>query len=116
MQVTYLHAQNQQDLGSQYSLNPFITFNRPFGKKHSLDFKLNLGKPYFTHFYDEYEPRSKFDKTMKVLFSTRVGVNLYAINTAKITKHNVSVGAFLNANYGQADYNSIILKYSIRLN
>lgn len=77
---------------------------------------LNLWKPYFTHFYDEYEPRSKFDRAMKVLFSTRVGLNLYAINTAKVPKHNVSLGAFLHANYGQADYTSVILKYAVRLN
>lgn len=77
---------------------------------------INLWKPYFSSFYDEYEDRSKFDKTMKLLFSTRLGLNLYLINTAKNPKHNFSVGVFMNANYGQADFSSIFANYSIRLN
>ncbi|MEZ4977888.1 MAG: acyloxyacyl hydrolase [Chitinophagales bacterium] len=76
---------------------------------------LNLWKPYFSSFYDKYEDRSKFDKTMKLLFSTRLGLNLYAINTAKNPKHNFSIGVFMNANYGQADFSSIFTQYSFRL-
>ncbi|MGB1247337.1 MAG: acyloxyacyl hydrolase [Chitinophagales bacterium] len=76
---------------------------------------LNLWKPYFTHFYDHYEEHGRFDRGMKRFFNTRVGINLYAINTAKLPKHNVSIGAFMHANSGQADYTSIAVNYTCRL-
>lgn len=83
----------------------------------SLDVQggLNLWKPYFPHFYDHYEDKSGFDRTMKVLFNTQVGVNLYLLNTAKLPKHNVSVGAYINTNYGQADFVSMGVGYTYRV-
>jgi len=48
---------------------------------------------------------------IKKTISSRLGAKLYAINTNKAPRHNVFLGAFINANFGQADFTELTLGY-----
>lgn len=48
---------------------------------------------------------------IKKTISTRLGAKLYAINTNKAPRHNLFLGAFINANLGQADFSELTLGY-----
>jgi Lipid A 3-O-deacylase (PagL) len=48
---------------------------------------------------------------IKKTISSRLGAKLYAINTNKAPQHNVFLGAFINSNFGQADFSELTLGY-----
>ena len=48
---------------------------------------------------------------VKKAVSTRLGAKWYAISTNKSPRHNVFLGAFINANLGQADFSELTLGY-----
>jgi hypothetical protein len=48
---------------------------------------------------------------LKKTISTRLGAKLYLINTNKAPRHNLFLGAFINANLGQADFSELTLGY-----
>ncbi len=48
---------------------------------------------------------------VKKTISSRLGAKLYAINTNNSPQHNVFLGAFINANFGQADFSELTLGY-----
>ena len=48
---------------------------------------------------------------VKKAVSTRLGAKWYAITTNKSPRHNVFLGAFINANLGQADFSELTLGY-----
>lgn len=48
---------------------------------------------------------------IKKTISSRLGAKLYAINTNNAPRHNVFLGAFINANFGQADFTELTLGY-----
>jgi len=48
---------------------------------------------------------------IKKSISSRLGAKLYAINTNKAPRHNLFLGAFINANFGQADFTELTLGY-----
>lgn len=48
---------------------------------------------------------------LKKSISSRLGAKLYAVNTNKAPRHNVFLGAFINANFGQADFTELTLGY-----
>ncbi len=48
---------------------------------------------------------------IKKTISSRLGTKLYAINTNKAPQHNVYLGAFINANFGQADFTELTIGY-----
>lgn len=52
---------------------------------------------------------------IKKTISSRLGAKLYAINTNKAPQHNVFLGAFINSNFGQADFSEITLGYMYSL-
>lgn len=52
---------------------------------------------------------------IKKTISSRLGAKLYAINTNKAPKHNVFLGAFINSNFGQADFSELTLGYMYSL-
>ncbi|MGV6832377.1 MAG: acyloxyacyl hydrolase [bacterium] len=53
---------------------------------------------------------------IKKLISSRFGLKYYFIDTQKAPKHNLYVGAFINANLGQADFTELGLGYMLKLN
>lgn len=48
---------------------------------------------------------------LKKTVSSRLGTKLYLINTNKAPRHNLFLGAFINANFGQADFSELTLGY-----
>lgn len=48
---------------------------------------------------------------VKKTIATRLGSKLYLINTNKAPRHNLFLGAFINANLGQADFSELTLGY-----
>ena len=75
---------------------------------------LNLFKPFYQEFSDKFEDDSNFEYWLKKTFVTRLGLKLYAINTSKNPKHNVFLGAHINANFGQADFSELSIGYVYR--
>ena len=76
-----------------------------------IEMGINLYKPFFDEFYDIFESRSSFDKTTKKILATRMGLQLYLLNTSKHPENNLFLGAHINANYGQADFTGFSLGY-----
>ena len=48
---------------------------------------------------------------IKKTISSRLGAKLYLINTNKAPRHNLFLGGFINANFGQADFSELTLGY-----
>jgi hypothetical protein len=80
----------------------------------SIDMLLgvNLHKP----FYEKYNPSTAIGTTLQKRLLTRIGANLYLINTHKLPKHNVFIGAHIKANMAKADYTDITIGYTFNLN
>ena len=90
-------------------MNLGVNFFKPFYK---IDWQLNEG---YTTFSKGKEiivlgDLDWYYKT-KRLFSSRLGLKYYLINTTSAPKHNFYVGAFINANLGQADFSEFSLGY-----
>ena len=75
---------------------------------------INLYKPFYPEHSSEFEDDSSFKYWLKKTFVTRLGLKLYAINTSKNPKHNVFLGAHINANFGQADFSELSIGYVYR--
>ena len=72
---------------------------------------MNLHKP----FYKQFSKGTDIGTKLREFFSSRVGANLYLKNTNKLPKHNLFVGAHINANMGKADFTEFTLGYSFSL-
>lgn len=72
---------------------------------------LNLHKPFYKEFNAVYEKNEGFRYHLKRLFISRMGLNLYLLNTNKIPKHNIFIGTHINANFGQADFTEFNFGY-----
>lgn len=77
----------------------------------SIEGGINLSKPFYFHFAQDYENTDSFKYTLKKIFPSRMGLRLYLLNTAKKPKHNIYVSAHINANFGQADFSEASLGY-----
>jgi len=80
----------------------------------SIDFLLgvNLHKP----FYRKFNPGTDIGLTLQKTLLTRIGMNLYLINTHQLPKHNLFLGAHIKANMAKADYTELTLGYTYRIN
>lgn len=76
---------------------------------------INLYKPFYKTHWEVFERTSDFDKKMKSLFAVRLGANAYLFNTKNLPKHNFRIGAFINTNFGQADFPDVAVGYVYRL-
>ena len=77
---------------------------------------LNLHKPYYRTFAARFEgPPRGLDYTLKRWLCSRLGLNLYLVNTYRHPRHNVGLGAHINANFGQAEFADLSLRYVRRL-
>jgi hypothetical protein len=76
---------------------------------------INLYKPYYKVYYDEYIFSEGLKEFLKKTFNSRLGINLYAQNTNKNPKHNVYIGANISTNFGQADFGEMSVGYVMRL-
>ena len=77
---------------------------------------LNLYKPFYKEFNTAYEKNDGVKYLLKKLFTTRMGLNLYLLDANKLPKHNVFIGAHINANFGQADFTEFNLGYQFLIN
>ncbi|MCB9364591.1 MAG: acyloxyacyl hydrolase [Flavobacteriales bacterium] len=77
---------------------------------------LNLYKPFYKEFNTVYEKNEGVKYYLKKLFTTRMGLNLYLLNTTKQPTHNAFIGTHINANFGQADFTEINLGYQFNFN
>lgn len=75
---------------------------------YKFDWQINEEK-YVNNVYQLGELNSYYK--IKKTISSRLGAKLYAINTNKAPRHNLFLGAFINANFGQADFTELTLGY-----
>lgn len=73
---------------------------------------VNLHKP----FYRKFNPKTDIGLTLQKTLLTRIGLNLYLINTHKLPKHNLFLGAHIKANFVKADYTDLTLGYTYNFN
>jgi len=73
---------------------------------------VNLYKP----FYRKFNPGTDTGITLQKTLLTRIGLNLYLINTHKLPKHNIFIGAHIKANFVKADYTDLTIGYTYNLN
>lgn len=73
---------------------------------------INLHKP----FYEKYNPGTELGLMLQKRLLSRIGLNLYLINTHKLPKHNLFAGAHIKANMAKADFTEITLGYTYKLN
>ena len=87
---------------------------------YQIDWRINQGWFYVPREIPEGSNivLGEFDSyyELKRLISTRFGLKYYLIGTKKNPKSNIYIGAFINANLGQADFNEISLGYVYRFN
>ncbi len=65
---------------------------------------LNLYKPFYSYFNDNFEHDDGVMYQLKRWFNARLGLNYYLLNTLINPKHNFFIGTHINANFGQADF------------
>ncbi|MBL4667889.1 MAG: acyloxyacyl hydrolase [Flavobacteriales bacterium] len=104
--------------------NVVIYLGAEFLMSHfSIDFQLgvNVYKPFYKQFEKDFPAGNrfhgyeKFKSNFKRAFSSRLGLNLYLINTNKFPKHNIFIGTHIKANAGQADFTEVTLGYSYKI-
>ena len=96
------------------SSNVILFIGNEFLMSHfafDIRFGLNLYKP----FYKEFNPQTDIGTRLRKLFSSRVGLNMYLKNTNKLPKHNLFIGAHINANMAKADFTEFSLGYHYRI-
>ena len=82
---------------------------------YKIDWRINQGWSYVPRIIPEQsgivlgELNSKFK--LKQLISPRLGLKYYLIGTTKNPKSNIYIGAYINANLGQADFTELSLGY-----
>jgi hypothetical protein len=78
----------------------------------AVDEGINLYKPFYPTFFKLFESGPEVDFLLKKWIPSRMGLNYYLINTKYKPKDNIFIGAFINANFGQADFSEISIGYS----
>ncbi|SNZ00792.1 acyloxyacyl hydrolase [Flagellimonas pacifica] len=90
-------------------LNVGLNYFKPFYK---IDWQLNEGYTTFSNGQENIvlgELNGYYN--VKHHVSSRMGLKYYLFNTDKAPKHNFFVGAFINANLGQADFSELTMGY-----
>ncbi|MBE15015.1 MAG: deacylase [Cytophagaceae bacterium] len=82
-----------------------------------LEFQMgiNFYKPFYEEEWLLNEEQLNWYYQLKKHIPTRMGLKLYALNTNNNPKHNVFIGAHINANLGQADFTELTIGYVRRL-
>lgn len=68
---------------------------------------LNIYKPFYAEFAEEFEGTNKTDILLKQLFNAKMGLRLYLFNPYEYKKWQPFIGAHINSNFGQADFTSL---------
>ena len=72
---------------------------------------LNLYKPFYKTYNEQYVRNSGGKYFLKRMFNSRMGLKLYLLNANKMPKNNFFVGANINANFSQADFTDVCVGY-----
>ena len=75
-----------------------------------------LGFNWHKPFYQEFNQDKTIIATLQRKLLTRVGANLYLINTHKLPKHNIFIGTHIKANMMKADYTDLTIGYTFNIN
>ncbi len=117
----YIEENNLQEYSNNKtwsSSNLIFSIGTEFLIGHfSIDIQggLNITKPFYRTHFDVFENTNNYDWVTKRWFTTKFGFNVYLFNTKKLPKHNVRIGAFINANFGQADFTEFGLGYLFKI-
>lgn len=100
-------------IGFEFNLG--INIYKPFYK---IDWQLNQGYSYENLNGETVEILGELNwyYEIKRTISSRVGLKYYLWTTNKTPKHNIFVGAHINANLGQADFTELSIGYVYRFN
>ncbi len=77
---------------------------------------VDIFKPFYKRFGQLFKERTEIEYQLKRIFATRLGLNLYLINTSNNPKHNIYIGPHIKANVDQADFTEIVIGYHYRIN
>lgn len=116
----YSHLINNNIVGlsdhPKLAASAFVFFvGNEFLMSHvSMDVELgvNLYKPFFK----KYNPPNTPINVLMNLIATRVGINLYLINTNTLPKNNLFIGGNINANMAKADFTDFSIGYTHNFN
>lgn len=72
-----------------------------------LEGGLNLYNPFFKYYYTPQQ--NNWDAITKTWFCSRLGFQYYVFRPDISRRFNIFLGAFINANFGQADYDEVTL-------
>ena len=82
-----------------------------------LELGVNVYKPFYKQFETDFEGQAQFKgyEDFKANFirviSSRLGLNLYLINTSEFPTHNLTLGSHIKGNFGSADFTEFNLGY-----
>ncbi len=76
---------------------------------------INITKPFYKEHFEVFENTGTYDWVTKRFFPAQLGVFVYLTPPHRLPQHNLSLGAHIHANFGQADFSSLTLKYTKRL-
>lgn len=98
-------------IGFEFELG--LNIYKPFYK---IDWQLNQGYSYENADGDMVEVLGELNSyyEIKRTISARMGLKYYLWTTNKAPKHNIYLGAHINANLGQADFTELSLGYVLR--
>ena len=90
-------------------MNIGLNFFKPFYK---IDWQLNEGYTTFVN-GEEFIVLGELNTyyQIKKYVSSRMGLKYYLFDTDRSPKHNIFIGAFTNANLGQADFSELTVGY-----
>ncbi|MCA0154380.1 acyloxyacyl hydrolase [Winogradskyella vincentii] len=100
-------------VGFEFDLG--LNIHKPFYK---IDWQLNQGYSYQTGNGETIVVLGELDwyYEIKRTISSRMGLKYYLWSTNKSPKHNIFIGAHINANLGQADFTEMSIGYTYRYN
>ena len=100
-------------IGFEFELG--LNVYKPFYK---VDWRLNQGYDYENANGETIEVLGELDwyYEIKRTVSARMGLKYYLWSTNTAPKHNIFIGAHINANLGQADFTELSLGYVYRFN
>ncbi|WP_411895946.1 acyloxyacyl hydrolase [Winogradskyella sp. A2] len=92
-----------------------LNIYKPFYK---IDWQLNQGYTFENNNGETFVVLGELDwyYEIKRTVSSRMGLKYYLWSTNKAPKHNLFVGAHINANLGQADFTELSIGYTYRFN
>jgi hypothetical protein len=65
---------------------------------------INLHNKFYNAYISQYKSEQGLSLTLKKVFSSRIGLQYYIFDPAHNTRRNIFFGAYIKANFGQADF------------